>query len=463
MNEENTLYRLIEENSSLQYLNTVGNRFTVQDLTVELPFSESSTLVFLYLDNTIRSVSILLSCLKGKAVLALLDAKLNPLFKKQLEQQYKPAFVYDAASDPREHYVPILCENGITLFQRSELSKISLHPRLRMLLTTSGSTGSPKFVKLSESNLIENAHAILAYLPIQHGDVTPLNLPIHYSYGLSVFTTNSIKGGSIVCGCSDMMQHEFWAEWAQFQYTNLAGVPYVYETLLRLKFLERKHPGLRYLTQAGGKLNDQVLRKFAYYAKENGIEYYVMYGQTEATARMSYLPADRLLDKTGSIGWPIKSGSFKIDSNTGELLYTGPNVFGGYACGPQDLASFEQINWLSTGDLATQDEDGFFYITGRSKRIVKLFGTRINLDELEQLLKNHFADFDFVCLGVEDKSLCICTSAPLDKQQAVKELLHQQVHIHQKIVKICSSDTVARTANGKIDYKTTADAIGLLP
>lgn len=457
---EQTLYGLIEENPSLVYLDTQGNAYSVRDLTIDLPFADERKLAFLYVDNSISSISILLSCLKGKWVLALLNAKMDPVFKAQLEQQYRPAFIYDPILQSRKDYKTISFKSGISIMQGNDRA-VCLHPQLRVLLNTSGSTGSPKFVKLSESNLVENARSILAYLPIENSDVTPLNLPIHYSYGLSVLTTNSIKGGRIVCGCSDLMQAAFWEEWTRFGYTSLAGVPYVYETLKRLKFLERKHPGLRYLTQAGGKLNAHILKDFAHYAQENRIDYYVMYGQTEATARMSYLPPDRLFDKLGSIGRPIQNGLFQIDASTDELLYAGPNVFGGYAINLRDLACFDQADVLHTGDLATKDNEGFFFITGRLKRIVKLAGTRINLDEIEEILKNNFAGMDFVCLGIEDAYLYVCSSQAVEKQQAIKEILHQRIRIHPKQVKICTLDAIARTANGKVDYKAMASALAI--
>lgn len=198
------------------------------------------------------------------------------------------------------------------------------------------------------------------------------------------------------------------------------------------------------------------------YAAKSGIDYYVMYGQTEATARMSFLPPAQLLDKLGAIGNPIKNGTFRLDEETGELLYTGPNVYGGYANSPEDLARFEQPDVLHTGDLAVQDQDGFYYITGRMKRIVKLFGTRINLDEIEQLLKNHFDQANFVCLGVDDKYIVVgCVENTVADDTLIKEVLHKKVHIHPNVIKIYPLDNVVLTANGKIDYKTTGELLGL--
>lgn len=457
------LYDLIKKNRHVRYLDVSGRQYTTEELTVQaLPLPTERGLAFLYLDNSVDAVRVLLSFLKENWTLALLSPKLDVAFKEQLEALYSPTVIYDHTCNAKAGFKKYEWQNGTYLFINSKPKHYPLHPQLKILLSTSGSTGSPKFVKLSEENLVQNAHAILDYLPIKSTDVTPLNLPLYYSYGLSVFTTNAIAGGKLVCSNSDVLQKEFWNEWDRFQYTSLAGVPYIYEMLTRLGFLKKQYPSLRYLTQAGGKLNKKLLEQYALYAAKSNIDYYVMYGQTEATARMSFLPPAKLLDKLGAIGNPIKNGTFRLDEETGELLYAGPNVYGGYANSPEDLALFEQPDVLHTGDLAVQDQDGFYYITGRMKRIVKLFGTRINLDEIEQLLKNHFDQANFVCLGVDDKYIVVgCVENKIADDTLIKEVLHKKVHIHPNVIKIYPLDNVVLTANGKIDYKTTGELLGL--
>ncbi|SEL14125.1 Acyl-CoA synthetase (AMP-forming)/AMP-acid ligase II [Olivibacter domesticus] len=455
------LYDLITKNKHLRYLDVNGMEYTALDLLgEELPLPNERGLAFLYLDNSVTAVSALVNFLKEKWVLALLSPKLDGAFKEQLEALYCPAIIYDHTRSDKSGYEKYKWQKA-TLFVSRKPKPYLLHQDLKILLSTSGSTGSPKFVKLSEKNLIQNAYAILDYLPIKATDVTPLNLPLYYSYGLSIFTTNAIAGAKLVCTNSDVMQKEFWNEWDRFQYTSLAGVPYIYEMLMRLGFLKKQYPSLRYLTQAGGKLNKNLLEQYALYAAENGIDYYVMYGQTEATARMAFLPPEKLLDKLGAIGKPIKNGTFHLDEATGELLYAGPNVHGGYANGPKDLAHFEQPEYLRTGDLAMRDDEGFYYITGRMKRIVKLFGIRINLDEIEQLLKNNFSQANFICLGVEDKYIVVVCVKHEMADEAIKEVLHKKVHIHPNVLKIYSINDVTLTANGKIDYNATGELLGL--
>ena len=193
-----------------------------------------------------------------------------------------------------------------------------LHADLKVLLSTSGTTGTPKLVKLSEANLRANAQSILAYLPIKQDDVTPLNLSICYSYGLSVLTSNSLAGGTIVCTNKDILSKDFWADFEKLGYTTLAGVPYIYEMLNRIGFLKKNYPQLRYMTQAGGKLSSKLAEVFSTHLKSQNKDFFIMYGQTEATARMSYLHPSYIESKIDSIGKAIPNGTFSIDKETNE-------------------------------------------------------------------------------------------------------------------------------------------------
>lgn len=322
-----------------------------------------------------------------------------------------------------------------------------------MLLSTSGTTGSPKLVKLSEINLLANAESISSFLPILKTDRVPLNLPVHYSYGLSVLTSNAMVGATVYSGSLDIVSKDFWDNFLTYQYTSLAGVPYVYEILDRIGFTKMNLDSLRYFTQAGGKLRDELVQKFGIYAKQHGKLFYVMYGQTEATARMSYLQPEDLLDHIGSIGKPISGGRFKLHPDTSELLYEGPNVFGGYCDSLEDLATFEILGTLNTGDLANVDDKGFYYITGRSKRIVKVYGNRINLDELESALSKHFKDL-FYCVGWQDKFILIFSTNPNTDKREIVFWLSQEYKLHTSLFKVKSITSIPQTANGKVDFNS---------
>lgn len=420
-------------------------------------------LVFLYLDDSLLALSIYLSYLKSPHTLALLNAALRADMKKDLETKYNPSLIVDvnrtAIEGFMEHSV-VKPFGSYTVFHQ-ENSFDTLHAKCKLLLSTSGSTGSPKFVKLSEENLIRNALSITGYLPIQPSDVTPLNLPLYYSYGLSVLHSNAMKGGTIVCGVSDIVQREFWSECDTFGFSSIAGVPFVYEMLDRIGFRKKQYPSLKYMTQAGGNLNAKTKERFAGYCAENNIALYIMYGQTEATARISYVPPDRLSEKLGSIGIPIPEGSLTIDPANNELLYSGPNVFGGYANNAEELVGWESIDPLRTGDLARKDSDGYFYITGRMKRFVKLYGNRLNLDELEAYLKNNSGNNSLATNGIEDKVLLISYCGGLLDESAIKKKIFDHFKIHPSSVKFHHIEEIPLTSNGKVNYKMLLETYGI--
>jgi acyl-CoA synthetase (AMP-forming)/AMP-acid ligase II len=449
------LVDLIKQNKNLCYKDAdTSKSFIMKDLDVSF-FSkkEDKKLVFLYLDNSCDSVATLWTCFDSPHAIALLNPKLNESFKNELENTYQPHYVFDPTRIEIMRFVNKSFIFNLQLFEREVSTKNIIHPFLKVLLTTSGTTGSPKFVKLSEQNIIANAQSIAAYLPIEPNDVVPLNLSIFYSYGLSVLTSNSLKSETVICTNKDIMNKDFWTDLEQLGYTTMAGVPYVYEMLNRIGFLKKNYPSLRYMTQAGGKLSPKLVEEFGSHLHAQSKQFYVMYGQTEATARMSYLPPKALNNKKNSIGIAIPNGSFSIDTETSELIYKGPNVFGGYANNQEDLAIFEPIESLRTGDMAEKDEDGFYYITGRLKRFAKIFGTRTNLDEVETHLKNEFTDTMFYVIGKNDEKLIVFAHQSEIEDNQIKHFLKEKMLIHPSVIQIQRLSTVPLTSNGKVDYK----------
>lgn len=445
----------ISKNKNLVYINAEDKKetgFSNLLLDDSLIHKAKRSLVFLYIDNSISSISIFFSMLQSVHVLALLSPRVNPAFKNNLEQLYQPFLVYDPLRQDIPGYVRQRVSEDFFLFKNNSTPDILIHPALKLMLSTSGTTGSPKFVKLSEYNLLSNALSIIDYLPISQYDTAPLNLPVYYSYGLSILTTNAIFGGKIVCTNKDVLNKDFWSDFTSFGFTSLAGVPYVYEMLYRIGFTQKKHPSLRYMTQAGGKLTTNLVKAFAEYAQNQSIQFYVMYGQTEATARMSFLEPRFLETKLGSIGKAIKNGTFYIDEQTGELLYQGPNVFGGYAEELSDLKEFDEGEILHTGDIATVDDDGFYYITGRAKRFVKIVGSRINLDEVETMLKNHFQGNIFYVTGIQDRYILVVTTDNVLNTDKAADYLNKELGIHRSFIRIRQIKQIPLTENGKVNY-----------
>ena len=208
-----------------------------------------------------------------------------------------------------------------------------------------------------------------------------------------------------------------------------------------------------YITQAGGNLNEKTKKRFLDYCLENQVLFYVMYGQTEATARISFVPPENLHEKITSIGKPILNGKFSIDKESSELLYEGPNVFGGYVEKLSDLVTWEEIKQLRTGDLGKVDEDGYYFITGRIKRIVKIFGNRVNLDDLESFFKNKFEGTNFACIGLEDKTILVITDNDKVSGEDIKKVIGQELKIHSNVIRHKIINEFLLTSNGKINYK----------
>lgn len=292
-------------------------------------------------------------------------------------------------------YDPDVVIDGDGVHIRSDTGR-ALHDDLALVMSTSGSTGSPKLVRLSHQNLVANARSIAGYLGIGDTDRAATTLPMSYCYGLSVIHSHLLVGASLILTENSVADPEFWELFARFEGTSFAGVPYTFDLLERLGFESMELPHLRYVTQAGGRMPPERVRQFAALADRRGWQLFVMYGATEATARMAYLPPDLARTRSHAIGLPIPGGTFSLDplddwsdDDTGELIYRGPNVMMGYAHSPADLALGATLDELRTGDIARRGSDGLYEVIGRRSRFVKIYGLRIDLAQLETTLRQH--------------------------------------------------------------------------
>ena len=270
---------------------------------------------------------------------------------------------------------------------------LDLHPDLALLLSTSGSTGSPKLVRLSRSNLLANAASISTYLRLTPDDRAITSLPLHYCYGLSVLTSHLLSGASVVLTDLSVADACFWDLARTRRVTSFAGVPYTFDLLDSSGFADRHLPDLRYVTQAGGRMSPDRVVRFAELGRRRGWDLMVMYGQTEATARMAYLPPHLAASRPTAIGVPVPGGAFRLapvegydEPGVGELVYSGANVMMGYATDAADLARGPELTELGTGDLARQADDGLWEICGRLDRHAKVFGLRLDLERVEAAL-----------------------------------------------------------------------------
>lgn len=381
-------------------------------------------LVFLLCKNSIASMIGYTAFLRHKIVPVLLNSNLDQELLDHLLEIYHPKYLWlpENCAGRFSHMDQIYVSRGYCLLKSDFRHTYSLHPSLALLLTTSGSTGSPKFVRQSYTNIRSNTESIVKYLQINENERAITTLPMNYTYGLSIINTHLFVGGTILATESSIMQREFWHFLKDEKATSFGGVPYTYEMLDRIRFQRMDLPYFKTMTQAGGKLTPELHKKFADYAASTGKKFVVMYGQCEATARMGYLPPEYALKKCGSMGIAIPGGKFHlVDENgsaietpfmTGELVYEGENVTLGYAeCG-EDLSRGDERNGvLETGDMAQFDQDGYYYIVGRKKRFLKIYGNRVNLDEVERLVKGAFPGIDCACAGEDDHLVIFLTDS----------------------------------------------------
>lgn len=335
-----------------------------------------------------------------------------------------------------------------------------LHPDLALLLSTSGSTGSPKLVRLSHSNLQSNAESIAEYLGITSDDRAMTSLPMYYCYGLSVINSHLLRGASLVLTSLSVVDECFWQLVRNRGATSFAAVPYTFELLDRAGFADRELPTLRYVTQAGGRLAPEAVTRYARLGRRNGWDLFVMYGQTEATARMAYLPPRLAEENAGTIGVPVPGGSFRIDPvpgmEDGELVYNGPNVMLGYARTPADLALGRVIQELRTGDLARQHPNGLFEVVGRRSRFVKIVGLRIELGQVEKVLAG--LGINAACAGT-DAQLVAAVEGTHDERMLAKALA-QELGLPRTAVSVHAVQELPRLGTGKTDYPAILDLAG---
>ncbi|WP_223164219.1 AMP-binding protein [Nocardioides mesophilus] len=352
--------------------------------------------------------------------------------------------------------------------ERRPGSRHDLHPDLALLLTTSGSTGSPKLVRLSTENLAANADSIADYLGIRPDDLAATTLPLHYCYGLSVVNSHLAAGAALLLTERSVVDTCFWDDVRRHGVTTLAGVPYTFDLLDRVGFAGMDLPSLRYLTQAGGRLAPERVREYAALGRERGWDLFVMYGQTEATARMGYLPPDLADSAPGAIGVPVPGGSFSLaplpetplaapgELEVGELVYEGPNVMLGYATTPEDLARGREVDALRTGDVARRRPDGLYEVIGRRNRFAKVYGLRIDLDQVERVFAR--AGHVVLCADGGDRLLlAVDVSAkplPADGASALTRLAKRELGLPPRAVAVLPVDGVPRLPTGKPDYRS---------
>lgn len=412
-------------------------------------FPQQRSLVVIYGKNTYGFFKLICQYLLSDHVCTVFPDHITLQARQEIERMYQPNVILDARrsdlGEPKSVFMDVCVYHYST-------KEHNLHPKLKLMTSTSGSTGSPKLVKLSHENLLANIRQMEAGIPVEPLDVGVIAAPISFSASLSVFMY-LLNGSAKVVPCPGVPFGQlFWEMMRQHKGNLLFGVPLKYEEVAANEFRDLKGVNLRYLTIGGGKPRPELRKAVAEYCKANGVTFFHVYGASEASGRCTLIDVLRNPTKDDSIGKPVIEGKFTI-ADDGELLYSGPNVFGGYSLALSDLAEFEQPKYLHTGDLARVDDDGFYYVIGRKKRQLKFSGNRVNLDELEPKLSKAL-DAPVYCTGLDDKYLVLLVSDPSLHEDRINSVLSSFMSpILLRLVRIRRIDKIPENNNNKVDYQ----------
>lgn len=423
---------------------------------------KNKSLILIISENTLGSLLAYIFCIINNHVAIIVDSKTIKKNILKIFKNYEPNYIF--LSKEMKTIFKKKCSEKYEFFDQSLMKnkinkKKKLNRNLSVLLSTSGSMGSTKFVKLSKNNLKTNTDSIINYLKINNKDSAITNLPISYSYMISVINTHFEVGGSIIISKYSLIQKKFWKILKNSKVTSFNGVPYTYEMLIKVGLKNIKIGTLKYLTQAGGKLEKNKLREIINFCKRNNIKFFSMYGQTEASPRISYLKPEFSEKKIGSIGKGLSGNKIYIIDNNGkkilkpyvegEIINEGKNVFMGYSKNCNDLNKLNEKNYkLKTGDLGFFDKDGFFFITSRISRIAKIFGNRVDLGDLESLMSQK--NYKVVCLSDSNK-ISIFIEKSYNKTNLINTI-SKITNLNINSFELIKLKYFPRTLNNKVSY-----------
>lgn len=449
-----------KERTSIAVIDDSGMSISYGDICdFSLKFAKylpERSLIFILAENRIGSLLGYTSSLINRIVPLILSAKTEKSLYQNLRDKYLPEYLWAPDEMAAElGYEKVFSDYGYTLLKTGNTQKL-LYNELSLLLPTSGSTGSPKLVRHSYRNIEANAYNVLRMFKLTPSEKAMAILPMHYTMGLSVIASHLLAGATLLLSGRSLLDKGFWDMLKEA--TSFTGVPYSYDILMKMRFTRMNLPNLKIITQGGGKLTEEMFKALAIYAKENDKKFIPTYGQSECTARMAYLPADLAMQKTCSIGIAEPGGQLSIiDSEgyetfegeaTGEMVYRGENVTLGYANCIEDLGKGDENHGvMHTGDLARRDADGCYYIVGRLKRFLKIFGLRIGLDEVENLIKANF-NVDCYCKGTDERLTILVT----DESVALKlpAFIEEKTHLFHQNIEVMVVDAIKRNEAGKV-------------
>lgn len=418
-------------------------------------------LVFCLCENRVGALAGFLALYDCKDVCLLLSAKIDKELLDTLYETYRPSYFWMPECKCEESpYKTVFSYKGYALCKTGNEAP-AMHFDLSFLMTTSGTTGSPKLVRHKYGNIESNAKNVAAVFGWPETERGIIDLPMQYTMGLNVINSHLYAGATVLLLEANLMNPKYWNFIKEQKGSNFTGVPFSYEILNRLRFWKMDLPYLTTLAEGGGKLSDTLFKTFADNAAEKGKRFFATFGTTETSARLAYLPPEDATTHIGSIGKAIPEGKLiLVDENgkeitdadvEGELLYEGPNVTMGYATSLDDLAKGDEFCGVyETGDLAKKDADGYYYIVGRKKRFLKLFGLRVSLDQSEKIISEHLG-IECACAGDDTKMKIYITDEGLKEE--VRQLISDKTGLKTSFFEVKVIEAIPHFESGKINYR----------
>lgn len=452
---EASLAAIDDSGGSLTYGEIVSLRTNLSKVLLE------RELVFCLCENEVGALAGFVALYDCHDVCLLLSAHIDSGLLDSLYETYQPSYFWMPESKLIDKKTEKVFQyKGFALY-KTGFKAPAMHPDLSMLMTTSGTTGSPKLVRHKYGNIEHNAKNVSYLFGWSSEERGIIDLPMQYTMGLNVINSHLYAGATVLLVSANLMSPNFWSFIKEKKGTNFTGVPFSYEILNRLRFQRMDLPYLTTLAEGGGKLSDSLFTSFANYAEENGKRFFATFGTTETSARLAYLPPECATTHIGSIGKAIPDGTLTlVDENgqeildaevDGELRYEGPNVTMGYGTCIKDLAKGDEFCGVyETGDIAKKDADGFFYIVGRKKRFLKLFGLRVSLDQSERIISNQLG-IDCACSGDDTKMRIYITEESL--KEDVKVLISEKTGLKTSCFEVIVIKSIPHFESGKINYK----------
>jgi acyl-coenzyme A synthetase/AMP-(fatty) acid ligase len=424
-----------------------------QEFAKHLP---ERSLIFILSENCIGSLLGYISALSNRIVPLIISAATEEGLFSHLYETYRPEYLWLPAKKAEEKaLMPLFTAWDYSLVKTGN-KPVPMYDDLSLLLPTSGSTGSPKLVRHSYRNIEANADNVRRLFKLDGSEKAMAILPMHYTMGLSVIASHLLAGATLLLSSRSLLDKGFWSTLKEA--TSFTGVPYSFEILTKMRFTRMELPNLKVITQGGGKLTEAMWNTLAQYAADHVKQFIATYGQSECTARMAYLPAELAQKKTCSIGIAEPGGQLSIVDDAGnetfegeaqgEMVYRGENVTLGYANCPEDLLKGDENHGvMHTGDLARRDADGCYFIIGRLKRFLKIFGLRIGLDEVERMIKTEYKT-DCYCKGNDEKLIVLVTDPRLN--ESIPHFIEEKTHLFYKNVEVQVVKEILRNEAGKV-------------